>query len=501
MTLIKNGKNKKLVKAAETTSESAVVSMEFDPYYLASYDYKALNRNGFAGYELEGGEYHLFVSADAHDAKFTIPFSVGGAGIRYEYDTVNGEYPVENRYTDLENQYFNSDLLLSEVTENGEKRKGMSRMNWENTFPTAPVESDYALTQEMANALEDRTPNNPNDYSEEEMPLDGEPVTITFRDMLSDKEGNQVGYVDYDDERWETLLDECKIEDLIDMYDNGNFKSNGMLNIGKPLTNDTDGPAGFTNFMDKIGTYWGTCHYCAETVMASTWNTELIEALGKMVGNEGLIGAAGRGNKLPYSGWYAPGVNIHRSAFGGRNFEYFSEDGFLSGKMAAAEIRGCRSKGVYCFVKHFALNEQETHRSVTGNITWATEQAMREIYLRPFEIVVKEGGATAVMSSFNRIGTRWTGGDYRLLTEILRNEWGFKGMVICDFNTIPQYMNSRQMAYAGGDLNLATQPVSWCDSSDVSDVIVLRQSAKNVFYTVANSNAMNVEIVGYGMPV
>lgn len=171
--------------------------------------------------------------------------------------------------------------------------------------------------------------------------------------------------------------------------------------------------------------------------------------------------------------------------------------------MAAAEIRGCASKGVYCFVKHFALNEQETHRSSNGSGTWVTEQAMRELYLRPFEIAVKEGHTTAVMSSFNRIGTRWTGGDYRLLTQILRNEWGFQGMVITDFNTT-SYMNLRQMAYAGGDLNLGNdmtlpdviQP-NWCDASDPVDMQILRQCVKNILYTVVNSNAMNISVAYY----
>ncbi len=225
--------------------------------------------------------------------------------------------------------------------------------------------------------------------------------------------------------------------------------------------------------------------------------------LGAMVGSEGLVGADGKGNNLPYSGWYAPGVNIHRSPFGGRNFEYFSEDGVFNGKMAAAEIRGCASQGVYCFVKHFALNEQETHRSSNGSGTWVTEQAMREIYLKPFEIAVKEGGTTAIMSSFNRIGTRWTGGDHRLCTQILRNEWGFRGMVITDFNTT-SYMNLKQMAYAGGDLNLGNdmtlpdviQP-NWCNQEDTADLAVLRNSVKNILYTVANSNAMNGEVDHY----
>ncbi len=250
--------------------------------------------------------------------------------------------------------------------------------------------------------------------------------------------------------------------------------------------------------MDKT-TFYGTCSYASEVVMASTWNLALIEEFGISIGNEGIWGNAD-GDGMPYSGWYAPASNIHRSPFGGRNFEYYSEDGLLSGKMAASVVKGAQSKGVYCYVKHFALNEQETHRSIGGDASWVTEQAMREIYLRPFEITVKDGETRGMMSSFNRIGTRWTGGDYRLITTILRDEWGFKGMVLCDFNTVPDYMNSRQMAYAGGNLNLATTPVSWCDTSDVADVYILRQSTKDVLYTVVNSNAMNGEIIGYSRP-
>ena len=237
--------------------------------------------------------------------------------------------------------------------------------------------------------------------------------------------------------------------------------------------------------------------------MASTWSPEVSENFGKMVGNEGIWGADGKGNSMPYSGWYAPGCNIHRSPFGGRNFEYMSEDAIFTGKMAAAQIRGCQSKGVYCFVKHFAVNDQETHRSINGVSVWLSEQALRETYLRAFEIIVKEGGTRAMMSSFNRIGGVWAGGDYRLLTNILREEWGFRGTVISDF-TSGSYMNARQMAYAGGDLNLNNQSkYVWSDfnASDLNDVDVLRKCAKNVLYTVLNSNAMNGEIVGYKLPV
>ena len=231
--------------------------------------------------------------------------------------------------------------------------------------------------------------------------------------------------------------------------------------------------------------------------MAATWNAPLLETLGLTMGDEALRGDG----TSAYSAIYAPGVNIHRSPFGGRTAEYFSEDPFLSGKLAAAEIRGAQTKGLICMVKHLVANEQETHRSINGDCSWLTEQSLREIYLRPFEMAVKEGGTRGIMSSFNRIGTRWTGGDYRLLTEILRDEWGFRGTVICDFNTIPQYMNSRQMAYAGGDLNLATTPERWCDTSDLGDAVMLRQSAKNILYTFINSNAMRGEVDHYIMPL
>ncbi|MDR2201714.1 MAG: glycoside hydrolase family 3 C-terminal domain-containing protein [Clostridiales bacterium] len=477
--------------------QSDTVELEFNPYYLASYDYRDANGNGHRGYELDGiSGYKLFISRNAHESEAAVPFSVPAGGIKYGLDPVTGN-PVVNRYTDCEDVRFDSDTQLSVL---------LSRSDWDDTWPTSPVNGDErTVSAEFINSLKDTSHNNPNDYGGEEPPYFGESNGLTFRDMLKNASGDSGIFldedsyrvVDYDDARWDALLDQAKLADLIKMYDHGAFETHPLENIGKPLTKESDGPSGFTNFMDKTS-FYGTCFYCAEIVVASTWNTEISQDFGAMVGNEGIWGNA-KGDRMPYSGWYAPGANIHRSPFGGRNFEYFSEDGVLSGKMAAAEIRGAQSKGVYCYIKHFALNEQETHRSVGGNCSWVTEQAMREVFLRPFEIAVKEGKTRAVMSSFNRIGTRWTGGDYRLLTEILRDEWGFRGTVICDFNTV-KYMNSKQMAYAGGDLNLATLPESWCDQSDVSDLIVLRKAAKNILYTVINSNAMNGEIIGYALP-
>ena len=472
--------------------EECTLTLTCDPYYLASYDYTDKNENWDNCFELDAGDYALYVSKNAHDRVFEVPFTVEDDIIISE-DPVTGN-TIENRYTDLE--LDSSDYHLQTL---------LSREDWEGTMPEAPSVDDRTVDEEYLEALQNRDHNNEEADALFDLGLPATSqtdISLVLRDLLTDENG-QNQRVSYDDPRWDAILDKLSVEDMVKMCNMGAFKTNELPIIGKPATNDTDGPTGFTNFMDRSGIYWKCCYYCAEVVMASTWNQELMEDIGEMIGAEGLIGADGKGNNLPYSGWYAPGVNIHRSPFGGRDFEYFSEDGLFNGKMAAAEIRGCASKGVYCFVKHFALNEQETHRSSNGSGTWVTEQAMRELYLRPFEIAVKEGHTTAVMSSFNRIGTRWTGGDYRLLTQILRNEWGFQGMVITDFNTT-SYMNLRQMAYAGGDLNLGNdmtlpdviQP-NWCDASDPVDMQILRQCVKNILYTVVNSNAMNISVAYY----
>jgi beta-glucosidase len=284
------------------------------------------------------------------------------------------------------------------------------------------------------------------------------------------------------------------------MIETGNYRTIQHEGIVKPQTIDADGPMGFSVFMGDPSIYQ-TCFYASECVMAATWNEELAYEYGKMIGNEGAIGNQ-KGGNIPYSGWYAPAMNIHRSQFGGRNFEYYSEDGLLSGKMAANVVQGAKTKGVYTYCKHFALNEQETNRDTTGLITWANEQAMRELYFVPFEIAVKEGETTAMMSAFNRIGTTWAGGNYNLLTALLREEWGFEGMVITDYN-LTSYMNLDQMIRAGGDLNLSAGKAIKDGTSDTA-ITAMRASVKNILYTVANSNAMNGlgEGVGiiYGMP-
>ena len=328
-------------------------------------------------------------------------------------------------------------------------------------------------------------------------------MTLKLRDLLPKETPAETWHalVDYEDERWEEVLMAMDEQQLIDLLNNAAYHTLPVENIGLPGTIHGDGPAGFTCFLNREQVN-GTCQYVSEPVMAATWNVDLLEEAGQAMGEEGIFGDRTTGQ--PYSSIYAPGVNIHRVPFGGRCSEYFSEDPYLSGIMGGAEIRGLQSKGVIPMVKHYAVNEQETHRSIGGDMSWLTEQSLREIYLKSFELAVKTGESRGLMTSFNRIGTRWTGGDYRLVTEILRDEWGFRGAVICDFNTIPQYMIPRMMYYAGGDLDLATMASSmWtdADTSDTGDAVVLNKAAKNVLYAFVNSNAMNAEVIGYNPPV
>lgn len=471
--------------------DDAEVTIEFDPYYLASYDYSGANDIEGTGYELDGGDgYMLYVAEDSHDRSRPIPFSVPDAGIRYDVDPVT-ENPVVNRYTGNEDEWMDSDAQLGTL---------LTRSDWNATWPTSPTDETRNAPAELIAAIRDETTNNP--YADEmdnmDMPWFDEEVTMTFRDFLPETAPEEPTYkaiVSYDDERWDTFLDQCNAETLARLLNEGGYQTIDMLEVGVPWTYEFDGPTGYVNFVNE-GAVYDVAYYPCEPIVAATWNQELVEEFGITMGEEGIWGNMEKSGGTPYTGIWAPGVNLHRSPFGGRNAEYFSEDPFLSGKMAAAEIRGLQSRGVFAGIKHFAANEQETHRSRNGDLSWLTEQTLRELCLRPFEIAVKEAEARALMSSFNRIGTCWTGGDYRLLTEILRNEWGFRGLVVCDFNT-NAYMNSRQMAYAGGDLNLATTPVAWCDVTDTSDTIVLRQCAKNILYTLVNSNAMNGEVIGY----
>lgn len=544
--------------ATDGSDSSQTFTFTIDAYDLASYDNYDANGNDFRGYELEDGEYTLYVSSDSHvteNMQDVQTFEVAAEGenttengLKWTStaETVDGTV-VENLYTYVGEgvDYYSLDYRMDTVIVNNEERKGMTRTDFEGSFPTplTKEERKVSLTTDInglteKQALENMAHNNTEVEAAAQTPVrTGVDSELTLRDLLSEQDLNgtlvrtgKEGYqlVSYDDEAWDELLDSLTFGEMVSLVNNGAYQTVAISSIGKNLTNDSDGPIGFVNFMPGLlDHYKGNTIFACEIVVGCTWNRDLAYQMGKAVGENGLWGDVG-GNGLPYTGWYAPAINLHRSPFSGRNFEYYSEDPILSGKLAVSVINGCKTKGVYTDLKHFALNDQETNR--TGVSTFCTEQALREIYLKPFEIAVKgdddpnlvpsavedgwaenpDGfeGTTGVMSSFNRIGNRWTGGDYKLLTTILRNEWGFNGLVICDYKTDNEFMDARQMVYAGNDLILASlttlqwtssDPMGGPDSASNEDMYVLRKAAKNILYTVANSNAIQLDIVGYGM--
>ena len=526
------------ILSTDGEGSTATITFTVDAYDLASYDYNDANGNGFYGYELEAGDYIFYVSSNSHvveNAYDSVTVTVTD-GLTFVNDPVTGN-PVVNRYTDAEGEstFNDSAYRISQFTVNGQSRYGMSRMDFERTFPTAPTAEERAFYEarngvEESAAIRDTSHNNTDiaDEVEGQTLSQGDGGEYMILDLVdTDSQSDTFGQSIYTDERWEALIDRISFEDMLELVNNGAFMTAAIESVGKNLTNDSDGPVGFVNFQPGAVSeiFADNTTFAAEIVIGSTWNKDLAYQMGKIVGENGLWGDQSGNNGLPYSGWYAPAVNLHRSPFAGRNFEYYSEDPILSGKMAVNVITGARTKGVYTDLKHFALNDQETNRA--GVCTYVTEQAMRELYLKPFEIAVKadddmshvptamsdrqngilrNSGAQSgffptigIMSSFNRIGTRWTGGDYRLCTQILRDEWGFEGLVICDYKT-EAYMNSRQMLYAGNDLILtSTGDMMWNDANpgNAEDVAVLRNAVHNILYTYSNSNSVGLDIVGY----
>ena len=463
--------------------ESEVVTLSMAARDLASHDYADLNGNGSKVYEADQGQYSLYVGRNANDAWRTGSMKIDlhlPETLIYNTDTATDNL-IANRFDDVSEHIA----------------VYLSRSDWEGTWPKAPTVEERNVEQALIDSMSveayigagssvdvDKKWYQTQKPRQQRTSLTFEETELKLYDMI-DK--------DYDDPAWDKLLSQLTVKEMRYLVGTGNFNTAAIDAIAKPKTIDPDGPAGFASFMamsEATSVVYDTCYYASECVIGATWNTDLAQQMGNAIGNEALIGNE-RGDGRTYSGWYAPAVNIHRSPFSGRNWEYYSEDGFLSGKMAAAVIRGASGKGVYTMIKHFAFNDQETDRDSNGLITWLNEQAMREIYLKPFEIAVKEGGSTGIMSSFNRIGTVWAGGSYELLTEILRDEWGFQGMVITDYANA--YMNADQMIRAGGDLMLFQdqQPSSSGMNVNASHLVALRKAVKNILYTVSRSNAMN----------
>lgn len=476
---------------------------------MASYDWNDANGNGFTGYEVEAGTYTIYLAKNAKgwqdpatlkrtikveatgisEEDITKAAAKGNNGFAYKYDEKTG--------TEIKNLFDQAGAKVKSANpeETGGTMTLLSRNGWID-WPTKPTLSDRTVSESFIDSLKypdrawTRDTGKPWHVPASKKPvqsakkLNDKQTTIKLYDLIGKP---------HEDPDWQKLLDQLTIAELAKIIGSGNFHTQAVESIVKPRTTDPDGPVGFTNFMEMGGqpTVYGTCFYVSATVVSSTWNKELAEEQGKMVGNEGIWGNQ-RGDKRPYSGWYAPAVNIHRTPFSGRNWEYYSEDGYLSGMMAASVVKGAKEKGVYTYVKHFAVNDQETDRVSEGLVTWVDEQTMREIYFRPFELAVKVGETRAMMSSFNRIGKEWAGGSYALLTELLRDEWGFRGMVITDYN-VYGYMPADQMIRAGGDLNLIQDKPPTTSSSALTptQIALMRKAVHNILYTVANSNAMN----------
>ena len=463
-------------------NEEETVTITVDPYDFASFDNKDKNTNNFKGWELEQGNYVFHAATDSHTDFDTFTKTLA-KDEKFEKDPVTG-YEVEP--------------LFDEVTAHMNPSESLSRANFAGTFPKVVTDAERTIDDAFLAKLKSYETTNNEEYTK--VPKMNASVSVQFTDLVG---------VDYNDPLWNKFLDQMTFDEMLNLFNEGCYKTLDIERLGVPATLSSDGPTGLVCFLNNMSPFgeplvYGTAYYQSECLLAQTYNLELAEKQGHAIGDEGICGNE-RGNGIPYPGWYAPGVNLHRSPFSGRNTEYYSEDPLLAGEFAAKVIKSVQEKGVYANVKHFALNDQETNRSSNGIATWCDEQAIRELYLRPFEKAVKEGKSHGLMTSFNRIGTEWAGGSYRLCTTILRKEWGFQGSVICDYHT-DKYMDSKQMLYAGGDLNLcSTNSImlkkgdknNQVSPSNAKDVEMLRRSAHGNLYAIVNSCAMGVEILGY----
>lgn len=466
--------------------ESQVVTLTFAVEDMASYDYKTEK-----AYVLDSGAYEVRVQTDSHNMKDGIEPIVYDVNKKVVYNDSN------KRSTDLveaTNQFDDVSAMFTDTATEG-YALNMSRADFAGTFPTAPMAVDKVANEAIITGFQKYVAADHED-TDAVMPTTKANNGLTLIDLRGKA---------YDDPAWDALLDQVDPQEVVKVIMNGAYTTLEMPSVSKPVTIDIDGPAGLSSFMGAE--IKGTA-YPSEVVIASTYNTELATSMGQMVGNEALDKGV--------NGWYAPALNVHRSQFAGRNFEYYSEDPVVSAKITQAVVEGAAKKGVYTFIKHFALNDQETNRVNNGVATWANEQAIREIYLKGFEKTVKnatttisyigdENGTmvekemkatTALMSSFNRIGSTWTGGSHALLEDVLRSEWGFEGVVISDFN-LYEHMYANQGIAAGTDYYITFDSMkSLEDSSSATAVTNLRKSAHRLLYTVANSNAMNGIVPG-----
>ncbi|MDF2903614.1 MAG: hypothetical protein K0S25_1252 [Bacillus sp. (in: firmicutes)] len=459
--------------------ESETVTLTFKVEDMASYDSnKEYSDTG--SYVLEEGEYKLMLMSNSHE-KIADVASKNLSEVVYDSARSTDKQVAVNQFDD-------------EVTGEGSITTYLSRANGFENLTEINKNEAFKVTTAEGTAKEVKGKLVDSEFVKlingirYDVPADTHDSAPKTEAENGKKLKDYVG-VGYNDKSWNQLLDQLSVKDLTNITTLGGYRTVELESVGKPATLDYDGPAAINNMNMAANGQSGTA-FPSEIMIASTWNLELAKAMGEHIGSEAKA--------YGVTGWYAPAMNVHRTAFAGRNFEYYSEDGLLSGKMAAAVTKGFQSKGGYVYIKHFAMNDQETNRTL-GVLTWSNEQAIREIYLKPFEIAVKEGGAQAVMSSFNSIGNKWAGANDGLLKEVLRKEWGFTGHVITDFymngggiNAYP-YMNVELAVRNGNDLMLtgaAPMGVPEVNTKSNDTLWALRDSAHNILYTTANSSAI-----------
>ena len=444
--------------------ESQTIEFSIPVEDLASYDYQT---NGC--YVLEAGDYVISANDDSHNVADSQTYTVA-SDIVYNESNKRGSDAVA-----ATNEF---DFAEGEITY-------LSRADgFANYAEATAAPATYEMTDEQKAAFDNAHTYTEAGYQNDD---DANAADITTGAKNGLKLVDLRG-VDYNDAKWNQLLDQMTIDEMQQTIGFGGYQTAAVSSIEKVRTNDCDGPASINNNFTGVG----SVGFPAATLIGMTWDKDLAYAFGDSIGE--------MANEMDTSGWYGPAMNIHRTAFAGRNFEYYSEDGVLSGRMASNAIMGAQEHGVYAYMKHFALNDQEGNRTSMA-ATWSNEQAIREIYLKPFEISVKDADCHAVMSSFNYIGTRWAGGCKELLKNVLRGEWGFVGFVETDYFGVYGYMTADQGVRNGSDLMLCTT------GNDFNTVTVLtnsskqalREASKNILYTVVNSRAYAAENLNPGM--
>ena len=379
-------------------SETVAISFQLED--LASYDMSGKGR-----YLLEAGDYVISVNHDSHTVLDSETYTVSSA-VDYSSGRSSDQTAAVNQF----------DFAEGDVTY-------LSRAGgFANYAAATAAPASYEMSDEATAADED-----PN----------AQPLTTGAKNGLQLKD---LRGLDYDDPKWDQLLDQMTLDDMNDLISLGGYQTNSVSSIGKVRTNDNDGPASINNNFTGVG----SVGFPAGVMIAATWSKDLALSFGESIGK--------MADEMNTSGWYAPAMNIHRTAFAGRNFEHFAEDGLLSGAIAANAVAGAKNHGVYSYMKHFALNDQEGNRN-SMLCTWSNEQAIREIYLKPFEMCVKDAGCEAAMSSFNYIGNRWAGGCAQLLNNVLRDEWGFDGFVVSDWGGSNEHIEGVR---AGSHLEMPT---------------------------------------------